>query len=58
MPDITMCKGENCPLKQTCYRYNAKPSDYQSYFMEPPVDNGKCEYFWRDKVKSKTDETD
>jgi hypothetical protein len=58
MPDITMCSGEKCPLKQICYRYTAKPSDYQAYFAKPPVLGGTCEYFWRDEVRSKTDESD
>ncbi len=57
MPDITMCSGEKCPLKQICYRYTAKPSEPQSYFVKAPVLGGTCEYFWRDKVRSKTDET-
>ncbi len=46
MPDIAMCKGEGCPLKQQCYRYRAIPSDWrQSYFAEVPYIEGKCEYF-------------
>ena len=45
MPDITMCSGEKCPLKQMCHRYTAKPSNYQSYFMKPPISEGKCEHF-------------
>ena len=29
--DITMCTG-NCPIKENCYRYMAKPNDYwQTY---------------------------
>lgn len=37
MPDITMCSGGNCPMKETCYRYKAKPSEFwQSYFTEIP----------------------
>lgn len=57
MPDITMCTGEKCPLKQICYRYTAKPSRFQSYFVESPVDDdGECKYFWKDEVSSKTDE--
>ncbi|KKN58939.1 hypothetical protein LCGC14_0547420 [marine sediment metagenome] len=32
MPDITMCTGANCPLRKSCYRYMAKPSQRQSYF--------------------------
>ena len=50
MPDITMCKGTNCPLKEKCYRYTAKPNKYwQSWFYEAPVKNGKCDHFWEDK---------
>lgn len=33
MPDITMCKGYSCPMKDTCYRFTAKPNpNRQSYF--------------------------
>jgi len=55
MADITMCSGKNCPLAETCYRYNATPSKFwQSYFTEPPIKNGKCEYYW--EVKTEDDE--
>ena len=47
MPDITLCKGTNCPLKERCYRYTAKPTQFsQSYFVDPPIKDGECEYFW------------
>ena len=47
MPDITMCKDHDCKLNNTCFRYNAKPSDYQSYFVESPKDeDSKCDYYW------------
>jgi hypothetical protein len=46
MPDITMCKGEGCPIKNNCYRNIAKPSEYQSYFEESPFDGERCEMFW------------
>jgi hypothetical protein len=47
MPDIAMCTGEQCPKKQMCYRHTAKASDYQSYFMTPPIkEDGTCEYYW------------
>jgi len=37
MPDITLCKGENCTIKEECYRFTAKPSEYwKSYFVESP----------------------
>lgn len=52
MPDITMCKGGDCPLKSRCYRYTASTSMYQFYFSTPPflIDRGKfnCDMFWGD----------
>jgi len=51
-PDITMCVGTNCPQKEICYRYTAKQSDYQSYFIEPPIKDGKCEMYWGEKSES------
>ena len=46
MPDISMCKGEDCLLKNECYRYTATPSEYQSYFVDPPYIEDECEFFW------------
>ena len=47
MPDITMCKDNDCNLKETCYRYTAKPSEYQYYFVDSPKgEDGKCDYYW------------
>ena len=50
MADFTMCKGDNCPQKEKCYRYTAIPSPYrQSYYFEiHPVD---CESFRSNKGK-------
>lgn len=32
MPDICMCKIDECSKKETCYRYSAKPNEpYQAY---------------------------
>jgi hypothetical protein len=45
MPDISMCKGKECPLKKECYRFRAKPDYLQAYFMEVPYKDGKCDYF-------------
>jgi len=53
MPDITMCSGKDCPLKETCYRYKAKPDEYQSYFMEAPYNDGECNHYWEIKKSSK-----
>jgi hypothetical protein len=51
-PDITMCKGEGCPFKEGCYRFTAKPSDYQSYFMSPPFTKDSCEMYWGENAES------
>ena len=58
MPDITMCEGKDCPLKETCYRYTAKPSEFrQSYFINSPYDKekGECDHHMKIWQK-KTDE--
>lgn len=42
-----MCKGDNCPIKEECYRYTAKADElYQAYFSEPPIEDSKCEMYW------------
>lgn len=48
--DITMCTGEGCPAKEECLRYTAKANELrQSYFLEPPIKDGKCEMYWGDR---------
>jgi hypothetical protein len=50
MGDFTMCNGKNCDLASTCYRYKAEPSMYrQSYFVESPIEDGQCDYYWETK---------
>jgi len=53
MPDITMCPGTNCPQRGKCYRFTARPSEYmQSYFMEAPIKDGKCDMYWGENAES------
>jgi len=52
MPDISKCLGTGCPYKETCYRYTAKPSDWQSYFSVPPIKDGKCDMYWGDNAEA------
>lgn len=52
MPDIAMCSGDGCPLKEKCYRFTAKPSDYQSYFLDPPIKDDKCNHYWGENAES------
>ena len=58
MPDICMCFGMGCPEKETCYRYTAKPSEYQSYFEHPPYLDGECEYYWKTEHDTRIQNTD
>lgn len=54
MADITMCKGGNCPLKETCYRFKANINTiYQSYFLKPPYNKKtkKCKFYERNTIK-------
>lgn len=49
MPDIVMCKGNDCPLKHDCHRYKAKPNRFwQAYYINIPFqkDKGKCHKYW------------
>jgi len=56
MPDIAMCEGKDCPIKEACYRYTATPSEYrQSYFAEIPYnkEEDKCDHYmpiWQKKT--------
>lgn len=50
MADITMCKGEMCPLKEDCYRYLAKANPlWQAYFTKSPYNKEKneCDSYWK-----------
>jgi hypothetical protein len=49
MPAIVMCKGTDCPLKNDCHRYNAKPNRFwQAYYIYIPFkkEKGMCHKYW------------
>lgn len=49
MPDITKCSNNDCPLRHSCYRYQASDSQRQSYAkFEFTINAGKysCNYYW------------
>jgi hypothetical protein len=49
MPDITMCGGDECPRRETCYRYTARPDYMQSFFTVPPMKKDKsCDHYRED----------
>ena len=56
MADITKCSGADCDLKMTCYRYTAPKGTWQSYFMNPPIKDGECEYYWGEASQSTYDQ--
>lgn len=49
MADITKCDGVQgkCKLKDSCFRYLAKDSKMQSYFLMTESDANNCEYYWK-----------
>ena len=54
--DICKCTGIGCPKKQSCYRYTAEASDYQSFFMTPPIKDNECTYYWDDEMYKEEDD--
>jgi hypothetical protein len=47
MADITKCKGTDCPIKESCYRFTATENEIlQAYFVDSPFKDGKCEMYW------------
>lgn len=44
MPDITMCDNRDCSIRNRCYRAMANPSDYQSWAIFEPHEEG-CEHY-------------
>ena len=51
MTDITKCPGVGCPHRDNCYRYTAKAGEYQAYFVEPPIKDGKCNLYWGEQAE-------
>lgn len=52
MADITMCKGNECTLKSSCYRFLAEKEKLdQTYFGAPPFQITKnlvtCKFYWK-----------
>jgi hypothetical protein len=46
MADITMCANQQCPSRETCYRFTAPPGYWQSMRDFKPDESGKCEDYW------------
>jgi hypothetical protein len=50
MRDITKCFGIDCPLKEKCFRFTSLASVNQSYFINSPIKDGKCDMYWMPRV--------
>lgn len=52
---ITKCSGENCPIREHCYRFTFKSSE-QSCFTETPGkkvdDKFTCDMYWGQNAQS------
>jgi len=53
MTDITKCTGDGCELKETCYRFTAPMGTYQSMFVDVPLKDGECDYYWNTNTNEK-----
>ena len=52
-----MCYGFECPVKEKCKRFTAKPNEHwQAYFLEPPFYNDEdgwhCEMYWGENAEA------
>jgi len=45
MPDISLCRNEECKKKRECYRYMAIPRAFWQSYMNPPHE--ECRYFYK-----------
>ena len=52
MPDITMCLGNDCPIKETCYRFTAIPTPHWQSYSDFKYDEklNVCEFFYHNGV--------
>ncbi|AGO48344.1 hypothetical protein Phi10:1_gp003 [Cellulophaga phage phi10:1] len=42
---MTMCNGENCKVKETCYRFISKPKEHKDVMKAPMDENGVCDLY-------------
>ncbi len=54
--DIILCQGNNCPIKQNCYRFTAKVLGRRNSFTKAPYDftTNDCEHFINNRPDENT----
>ena len=47
-PDISMCRSNTCPLKDTCYRFTATPNPYRQAYADFKYNDEtkECNHYW------------
>ena len=45
MSDISMCEGEGCEVRETCYRFKSNPNEYWQSYIKPNIQLGVCEHY-------------
>jgi hypothetical protein len=59
-----MCPGDNCPIRESCYRYTALPHPYRQSYIDYKYDyeNKFCEAYDKDDgsraTRKKKEESD
>lgn len=56
MPDISKCNNNNCPSKDSCYRFTSQPSPFWQSYSDFKFDEktGKCDHYWNDAEYKKS----
>lgn len=49
MKNITKCRGQDCIIKEFCYRYYCESTENSSYLPKSPWDGKRCEMFHVDE---------
>jgi len=49
MSDISMCKGQDCPIRETCYRFKANPDPFRQAYASFKYDSvtQSCDHYWK-----------
>ena len=50
MPDFSMCKDHECPMRSKCKRYTSFPKPEGQWYAAFKCEKNrkKCKYFWKD----------
>lgn len=50
MTDISKCNGEQCPIREECWRYISQANSLWQSYIEPPVEKpinkDNCVMYW------------